>query len=108
MILREMAASIGEDGVAEMATLFRAETADRLARLADAGRETAADLREIHSLKGAAATVGAERIADMAQKLESRLRSGGSLAASDVPGLTDAFTAWQAGWLPVPRPPGLR
>ena len=84
-----------------MTTLFRTETADRLARLSDPDREAGADLREVHSLKGAAATVGAERVAALAQAMETRLRGGGSLASGDVLALAVAFAAWQVaidGW----------
>jgi len=95
-VLAEMEDAIGQDGVAEMVRLFLSETRIRLDRLAQAGRDPSIDLREIHTLKGAAATVGAPVLTAFALETEERLREGGSLSAADVERLRRHFDAWHA------------
>ncbi len=99
-VLAEMEDAIGQDGVAEMVRLFLSETRIRLDRLAQAGRDPSIDLREIHTLKGAAATVGAPVLTAFALETEERLREGGSLSAADVERLRRHFDAWHAAIVP--------
>jgi len=93
--LAEMEDAIGADGMAEMVGLFITETEARLERLADPNRDAGSDLREVHTLKGAAATVGGPLLAHLAESLEARLRDGGSMGAADLVALNAAFTAWR-------------
>lgn len=94
--LTEMEDAIGADGVVEMITLFTQETTARLDRLSAGARELAADLREVHTLKGAASTVGAPILAGMSARLESSMRAGGVLSDDDVKAMRVAFDAWHA------------
>jgi HPt (histidine-containing phosphotransfer) domain-containing protein len=80
--------------MAEMLALFESETRARLGRLAAGAPDAATLLREVHTLKGAAGTVCAARLARHAARIEERLRNGGTLAAEDVPGLSADFDAW--------------
>ena len=93
----EMLEAIGDDGVAEMVSMFERETRDRLARLADFADEPATQDREIHTLKGAANTVCAPALADLAAAIELRMkRGGGALVPDDVAALNEAFCEWLA------------
>jgi HPt (histidine-containing phosphotransfer) domain-containing protein len=65
--LREM---IGEDGAREMVEIFETETRRRLQRLVAGGHNTAALVREMHTLKGAAGTVASPRLAELGRTLE--------------------------------------
>ena len=80
--------------MAEVVNLFIVETRSRLHRMAspdiDPGRLT----REAHTLKGAAGTVCAPRLAGLAAALEARLRAGGSMGPTEVDGLAAAFDAY--------------
>jgi HPt (histidine-containing phosphotransfer) domain-containing protein len=71
--LREM---IGYDGVMEMVEIFRTETRRRVRRLAAGGQDRAAVVREMHTLKGAAGTVGAPRLAALGRDLEQSAQLG--------------------------------
>jgi len=94
--LEEMIEAIGDDGVAEMVSMFERETRDRLARLADLADEPLVQDREVHTLKGAATTVCAPALADLAVAIELRLKRGGALAPADVAALNEAFCDWLA------------
>ena len=83
------------DGVAEMVAAFNEETAARLARLSKRGQEQEVLIRETHTLKGAASTVCADRLAELAAELEQRVIGGGSIGDSDLDALSDAFEAWR-------------
>src|SRR5437763_1588212 len=65
--LREM---IGQDGVLEMVGIFETETRLRLRRLAAANRDPTTLVREMHTLKGAAGSVAAPRLAALGRALE--------------------------------------
>jgi len=71
--LREM---IGYGGVMETVEIFEIETRQRLRRLAAGGLDRAALVREMHTLKGAAATVAAPRLAALGRTLEQAARRG--------------------------------
>jgi signal transduction histidine kinase/DNA-binding NarL/FixJ family response regulator len=94
-VLAEMEEAIGEDGLVEMIRLFLSETHSRLDRLGNGERDASIDLREVHTLKGAAATVGAPTLTAFALETEERLREGGSLSAADVDRLRRHFEAWR-------------
>ena len=91
-----LAADVGEDGRAEMFALFTAETEARLGRLASGRLDASTLLREVHSLKGAAATVCARRLARRAAGLEERLRQAGTVEPVDITGLAADFAGWRA------------
>ncbi len=93
-VLAEMEEAIGQDGLVEMVRLFLSETVARLDRLGNADREASIDLREVHTLKGAAATVGAPALTAFALETEERLRDGGSLSDADVARFRRHFDAW--------------
>ncbi|MBN8907180.1 MAG: response regulator, partial [Rhodospirillales bacterium] len=88
-----LAQDVGEDGRAEMFALFTAETEARLGRLASGRLEPATLLREVHSLKGAGATVCASRLSRRAADLEARLRGNGTIEPADIAGLSADFAA---------------
>jgi signal transduction histidine kinase/CheY-like chemotaxis protein/HPt (histidine-containing phosphotransfer) domain-containing protein len=87
---------IGADGVAEMVMLFERETRARLNLLDQGGLERARALREVHSLKGAAASVCAMSLATCAADAEARLRQDDASADVDTASLTTTFDAWRA------------
>ena len=67
-----MVREIGEDGTGEMVKVFLAETDRRIALLRKLSCEVdrAAIAREVHSLKGDAATLGLVQLAELARALE--------------------------------------
>lgn len=95
-VLTEMEDAIGQDGIIEMVQLFQSETAARLARLMQPTRDLSIDLREVHTLKGAAATVGAPVLTELAVRIEESLREGGMLTQDDVVRLQARFDLWCA------------
>jgi CheY-like chemotaxis protein/HPt (histidine-containing phosphotransfer) domain-containing protein len=86
---------MGADGIAEMVMLFEQETSVRLNLLSQGGLERSHALREVHSLKGAAASVCAMSLATCAADAEARLRRDDASAAVDTAPLTVAFDAWR-------------
>ena len=82
------------DDFAEMLALFESETRARLARLAAGITDARTLLREVHTLKGAAGTVCAARLAARAAVIEARVQAGGTLADGDLPVLTAEFEVW--------------
>jgi HPt (histidine-containing phosphotransfer) domain-containing protein len=72
----ELSEMIGEDGVMEMVEIFETETRARLRRLADGNQDMATQLREMHTLKGAAGTVAAPRLKVLGAKFEHAARDG--------------------------------
>jgi hypothetical protein len=87
---------IGADGVAELVAMFEAETRARLVRIADRGLDRGRLVREVHSLKGAAASACAMSLSQRAAVVEARLKDDDTLAEGDVARLTEAFEAWCA------------
>jgi CheY-like chemotaxis protein len=97
--LDALARDIGEASVLEMVAVFLAETDQRLARMA-ASQVSVADLiREAHTLRGAASTACAPRLAALAAVLETKLQGGGTLEASERRALGRAFDdyRWERG-----------
>jgi signal transduction histidine kinase/CheY-like chemotaxis protein/HPt (histidine-containing phosphotransfer) domain-containing protein len=92
--LAALTEDIGLAGVAELVNLFIAETKARLCRMALLDSNTGRLTHEAHALKGAAGTVCAPRLAELAAALEGRLRNGGSIGAAEGDGLAAAFTAY--------------
>jgi CheY-like chemotaxis protein len=92
--LNTLAEDLGHEGVTEVVNLFIVETRSRLHRMASANFEPGRLIREAHSLKGAAGTVCAPRLAGLAAALEARLRAGGSMGLGEVEGLAAAFDAY--------------
>jgi len=67
---------IGEDGVREMVEIFETETRQRLRRLAAGDQNAATLVREMHTLKGAAGTVSAPRLAALGRTFEQAAERG--------------------------------
>jgi PAS domain S-box-containing protein len=74
-----------EDGdiVAELVEIFHRETAPRLDRLDAAvrGEDSEVLMREAHGLKGTAASIGANRLSQIAKSMEDGGRAGSTLGA---------------------------
>ncbi len=87
---------IGAESVAELMTLFAAETSVRLALIAEPRLDRAKRIREIHSLKGAAGAVCAVMLSHRAAALEARLKHDETMDKIDTAPLTEAFDAWRA------------
>jgi CheY-like chemotaxis protein/HPt (histidine-containing phosphotransfer) domain-containing protein len=87
---------IGAEGVSELVAMFEAETRARLTRIASGGLEHAMLVREVHSLKGAAAAACAATLSRRAARLEKTLRDDATCDVVDVAVLTEAFEAWRA------------
>jgi signal transduction histidine kinase/CheY-like chemotaxis protein/HPt (histidine-containing phosphotransfer) domain-containing protein len=85
---------IGADGVAELVTLFDAETRARLTLLAGGGLDRDRLIRELHSLKGAAAAACAMSLSNRAASIERRLKNDLTVNEIDTVPLTEAFDAW--------------
>jgi signal transduction histidine kinase/CheY-like chemotaxis protein/HPt (histidine-containing phosphotransfer) domain-containing protein len=96
--LARLADEIGTDGVAELIAMFAQETLARLEVIADPGSDRARRIREVHSLKGAAAAVCAVSLSDRAAGLETQLKHSESIdpAGIVVAPLAEAFEAWRA------------
>jgi signal transduction histidine kinase/DNA-binding response OmpR family regulator len=87
---------IGAEGVAELVTMFEAETRARLRLIADGALDHARRIREVHSLKGAATAACAMSLSHRAASIETCLRSDDTLNEIDVTPLTEALEAWCA------------
>jgi CheY-like chemotaxis protein/HPt (histidine-containing phosphotransfer) domain-containing protein len=86
---------IGGDGVTELVAMFADETLARLQLIADPGLDRERRIREIHSLKGAAAAVCAVSLSRRAAGAESLLRHDDTIAGVDTLPLIEAFDAWR-------------
>jgi HPt (histidine-containing phosphotransfer) domain-containing protein len=87
---------LGEDGVREMLEIFETETRRRLLRLATGGQDTATLIREMHTLKGAAGTVAAPRLAALGRSFEQAAREGIVPVPDDLQAIEDALEAFLA------------
>jgi CheY-like chemotaxis protein/HPt (histidine-containing phosphotransfer) domain-containing protein len=87
---------IGADGVAELITMFAQETLDRLHLIADPALDRGTRIREVHSLKGAAAAVCAVSLSHRAAAAEVQLRHDDTADSVDTAPLVEAFDAWRA------------
>lgn len=96
MALAHLTEEIGADGVAELITMFAQETLARLQSIADPGLDRATRIREVHSLKGAAAAVCAAALSHRAAAAEMQLRHDDTVDTVDTAPLAEAFDAWRA------------
>ncbi len=96
----ELSEMIGEDGVLEMVEIFETDTRQRLRRLAAGGQDLPTQVREMHTLKGAAGTVAAPRLAELGRTFERAARNGISPEPDDIkaiePALEDYLKAVRA------------
>ncbi|MGD0432824.1 MAG: Hpt domain-containing protein [Acetobacteraceae bacterium] len=98
----ELSEAIGDDGAAEMVEIFETETRQRMRRLSGGSQDIATQLREMHTLKGAASTVAAPRLAELSRILEAAARSGIAPAPDQLEALTVALEAYlmaMRGWI---------
>jgi hypothetical protein len=90
-----LAEEIGADGVAELVSMFEAETRTRLSLIADRALDEVTAMREVHSLKGASAAACAVLLSHRAAAMEMRMARGGERDDTDISLLTEAFDAWR-------------
>jgi len=90
----DIRAEVGEDGFAEIISLFLDETDVVIARLAAGSADLDADL---HFLKGSALNLGFHQLALRCQQTERR--GGGAQAAPDLPGLVSLYHESKAEFL---------
>jgi HPt (histidine-containing phosphotransfer) domain-containing protein len=89
----ELSEAIGADGALEMVEIFETETRKRLRRLAAGDQDIATQLREIHTLKGAAGIVAAPRLAALGQMCEHAADRGIGPAPDEIDPLDAALEA---------------
>ena len=87
---------IGEDGVREMVEIFATETRQRLRRLTAGGQNCATLVREMHTLKGAAGTVAAPRLAFLGRAFEQAAQRGVGPTSDDLKAIDSALEAFLA------------
>lgn len=90
----ELAEMIGDDGVMEMVTIFESETRHRLRRLAAGGQDLATLLREMHTLKGGAGSIGAPCLAALGRTFEQAACEGSAPSTADIGMIATALDAW--------------
>jgi CheY-like chemotaxis protein/HPt (histidine-containing phosphotransfer) domain-containing protein len=93
--LAHLTDEIGSDGVTELVTMFAEETLGRLQLIADPTLDRGRRLLEVHSLKGAAASVCAVSLSRRAASLEMHLRHDDTIECVDTSPLVEAFDAWR-------------
>jgi HPt (histidine-containing phosphotransfer) domain-containing protein len=89
----ELSEAIGADGALEMVEIFETETRKRLRRLAMGDQDIATQRREIHTLKGAAGTVSAPRLAALGQMFEQAANRGIGPVPEEIEALDEALEA---------------
>jgi HPt (histidine-containing phosphotransfer) domain-containing protein len=87
---------IGEGGVREMIEIFASETRQRVGRLTAGGQTCATLVREMHTLKGAASTVAAPRLAAMGHAFERAAQQGVGPTPDELVALDTALEAYLA------------
>jgi HPt (histidine-containing phosphotransfer) domain-containing protein len=92
----ELIDMIGEDGVMEMVAIFETETRLRLRRMMAGDQTIAAQLREMHTLKGAAGSVGAPRLTALGRALEHAAHQGIAPTTGDLMAIEAALEAYLA------------
>jgi HPt (histidine-containing phosphotransfer) domain-containing protein len=92
----ELSEMIGEDGVMEMVEIFTTETQRRLHRLAAGDQTINVQVREMHTLKGAAGTVAAPRLTALGRAFERSTGRGIAPVAEDIKAIEAALDAWLA------------
>ena len=90
----ELSEMIGQIGAVEMIGIFESETRLRLRRLAAGTQDSATLVREMHTLKGAAGTVGAPRLTALGRTFEHAAQKGISPAPRDLAAIEDALEAF--------------
>jgi len=85
---------IGDDGVTEMVEIFATEMRRRLLRLAGGDCDVPTLVREMHTLKGAAGTVAAPRLAALGAMFEEAAHGGVSPGPDDLRAIEDALAAF--------------
>jgi signal transduction histidine kinase/CheY-like chemotaxis protein/HPt (histidine-containing phosphotransfer) domain-containing protein len=90
----ELIDAIGEEGVAKMVEIFEAETRLQLRRLTVGDQDDDALVLEMHTLKGAADTVAAPRLAALGRTLEQDAIKGIHPLPADIKAIADALDAW--------------
>ncbi len=90
----ELSETIGEDGVMEMVEIFEAETRLRLRRLALGDQTITTQVREMHTLKGAAGTVAAPHLTALGRAFEQAARKGIPPVAKDFQAIEAALEAY--------------
>ena len=93
----EMVEMIGDDGVAEMVATFERETRARLRRLRVAEQDIPTIMREMHTLKGAAATAAAPRLAALGLMFEQAAKRGTPLTSGNLQAIADALEDYLLG-----------
>jgi HPt (histidine-containing phosphotransfer) domain-containing protein len=89
----ELCEAIGADGALEMVEIFETESRKRLRRLAMGDQDIATQRREIHTLKGAAGTVAAPRLAALGQMFEQAANRGIGPSPHQIEALDAALEA---------------
>ena len=89
---------LGADGVAELIEIFEVETRRRLVRLAARDQPGAVTRRELHTLKGAAGTVGAPGIVRLVTLLEHTATGETPLTAADLAAMEASLEAFLAAF----------
>jgi HPt (histidine-containing phosphotransfer) domain-containing protein len=87
--ISELQSEVGEDGIAEVVTLFVQECADALEALT-LSSDTGTAAERLHFLKGCAENIGLSELAALCIDEEATLRSGGA-ASLDPARLRRAF-----------------
>jgi HPt (histidine-containing phosphotransfer) domain-containing protein len=93
-VFAELEEAIGDDGVIEMIEIFETETRERMRRLGSGHQDVATQLRELHTLKGAAGSVSAPHLADLSRIFESAARGGIAPAPDQLEALNVALEAY--------------
>lgn len=89
-----MAEMIGRDGVMQMVSIFEAETRQRVLRLAAGEQSRTTVVREMHTLRGAARTVGSPRLAVLGGTFEADARHGRVPTMDQLKMIEDALDAF--------------
>ncbi len=92
----ELSEMIGEDGVMDMVAIFETETRRRVDRLAAGDQDLATQMREMHTLKGAAGTVGAPRLTALGRRFEEAAGKGIAPRRADVAAIEPELDAYLA------------
>jgi HPt (histidine-containing phosphotransfer) domain-containing protein len=90
----ELIEMLGEEGVVEMLEIFETETRRRLLRLTAGDQDIATQMREMHTLKGAAGTVAAPRLAALGRSFEQAARKGIAPGPDDLKAIEDGLEAF--------------
>jgi HPt (histidine-containing phosphotransfer) domain-containing protein len=100
-VLDQLAAEIGEDGIADLVRVFveqsRSLIASARAQSGKAGRDEV--IRAVHSIKSSAASVGAMALSALSAMLERQLKLGADAATpADFERLESALAAFLAAY----------